>query len=142
MRTQDEIIDRIQKRKADDFLGFEVGEYIDFLDYDHATQFLKPDTTRVQWLEMYKEPTAENVKAVMKNYMQFAWDKANDSRGISANRSISHFDAWLWLMDDGTLEVVNAVEYEHYGKEKLIAICEKYGWDWKQWDNGERTNYG
>jgi hypothetical protein len=142
MRTQEEIVNRINERKDEDILGFEVGIYIEFLDFDSAQPFLKPDTTKEQWSDVYKEPTTEYILAKMLGYMSFAWEKANDCRGISANRTIAHYDAWLWLLDDGFLEVINSIEYQHYGKEKLIAICEKYGWDWKQWDNGVRTNCG
>lgn len=26
--------------------------------------------------------------------------------------------------------------YELYGKPQLRAICEHFGWDWTQWDDG------
>ena len=134
MRSQQDILNRIEERKEEDLLGFEVKEYLDFLTFENAKPFLKPETTKEQWDEVYHEPTAENILKVMLSYMPFAWEKANNCRGISANRSISHYDAWLWLMDDGGFEVFDKIEYEHYGKEKLIVLCEKYGWDWKQWD--------
>ncbi len=140
MRTQEEIFNRIKEREDSDPFGFEVGEYIDFLDFEHACSFLKPEVAEGQWNGIRKEPTTENILATMLKYMPFAWKKANNCRGISAERSIMHYEAWLWLLNDGFLEQLNEIEYEHYGKEKLIAICEKYGWDWKQWDDGVRTN--
>jgi hypothetical protein len=48
---------------------------------------------------------------------------------------------WLWLLGDEELHnKIEAIEYEHYGKEKLIAICEHFGWDWKKLDDGRRVN--
>lgn len=142
MKTQQEIVGRILERSENDVLGFETKEYYDFLDYAHAKPFLKPETTEGDWNRLSIYPSPGNLLVTMLEYMPFAWEKANDCRGISANRSIGHYEAWLWLMDDGFLEQFNTIEYEHYGKEKLIAICEKYGWEWKQWDDEIRTNRG
>lgn len=140
MRTQDEIVARIEEAKKTDIFGFEITEYIPFLDYTHAKPFLMDGTTEEQYTEMYKPMIDENILAAMKSYMEFAWEKANNCRGISANRSMAHYKAWLWLLNDGFLEQFERIEYEHYGKEKLIAICEKYGWDWKSLDDEVRTN--
>lgn len=144
MKTQEEIKNRFIERQKNDYFGFEISEYLDFMTFDTAKSLdlLKEGVTLEKWHEeVFVVATKENVMKKMLKYMEFAWEKANGCRGISANRSISHFKAWLWLMNDGNLEKMNAIEYEHYGKEKLIFICEAYGWDWKQWDDGVRTNY-
>ena len=142
MRTQEEIVARIQERRPGDMFGFEVDVYFNYLDFEHAKTYLKPDTeaTATNW-EM---SDLDRVLVSMKEYMPFAWDKANDSRGISAVRSIKHFIAWIWLLGDD--EFANVVEtqlntnYRFYGKEILISICAKYGWDYTQYDDGVRTN--
>jgi len=143
MHTQQEILTRIEKRKPDDFFGFEVSEYIDFLDFEHARPFLVAGATAEVWAKQQKPNTREAVLAVMLEYMPFAWEKANNCRGISANRSIAHFVAWTWLAgDDEFSREVESTRHEFYGKPALIKICERYGWDWKQWDDGVRTNTG
>jgi hypothetical protein len=80
----------------------------------------------------------------MLEYMPFAWDKANDMRGLSAGRSVQHFVGWTWLAGDDELSAWcdDNSNYQHYGKEILVRICEHYGWDWRQWDDGVRTNGG
>jgi len=141
MRTQQEILDRISEVASDDFMGFQRSDLMDFLDFENVKSFLKEGTTNDQWKESQKENTEEAIKITMFEYMPFAWEKANGMRGISANRSIDHFTSWLWLYgDDELLKRFEDVEYEHYGKEKLIIICDHFGWDWKEWDDGERTN--
>ena len=71
--------------------------------------------------------------------MAFAWEKANHRRGISAGRSLDHMSAWLWLL--GHDEAADAMlDHDHYGKPRLRAICEAFGWDWRQWDDGRWTN--
>lgn len=141
MRTQDEIVKRIESRKADDLLGFETGEYINRLDFSNARPFLKDSVTEQDWLEacVIKPPIKR-----MHDYMEFAWGKANNCRGISANRSVMHCIAWLWLAEED--ELLMQVEdefngnYHFYGKPILEIICEHFDWDWSQWDNGIRSN--
>lgn len=140
MRTQQEIIERFEQRTVGDLLGFEIGEYRPYLDYEYVKPYLKEGVTEVEW-----EPYAlKNVINRMEKYMSFAWDKANNCRGISATRSVQHYIAWIWLSgdDDFAKEIEQDYElhYCHYGKPILEKICNHYGWDWKQWDDGTRTN--
>ena len=131
MKTQDEIVKRIETVKADDFLGFQVNCLIPYLDFTHAKPYLKPTVTEDQWKIESRTP-AENIK----EYMPFAWDKANNCRGISASRSIDHMTAWLWL--DGKDELLPRMEsdYEFYGKPCLVIVCQEYGIDWRKLDDG------
>jgi len=139
VRTQEEILKRIEARKKKDLMGFEWNEYICYLNYESAKPYLKKDITKERWGDEKGKEPAEKIK----DYMDFAWKKANDCRGISAGRSIMHMVAWLWL--DGQDEFLlnnNIEDYEYYGKPQLIKICELYGIDWKKYDDGVRTNIG
>jgi hypothetical protein len=75
----------------------------------------------------------------MHDYMSFAWDKANNCRGLSAGRSIDHMKAWLWLLGESEM-AAKIAHFSHYGKPQLRAICERFGWDWRAWDDGEWRN--
>ena len=136
-RSQDEIVAEIERIKEDDFFGFKIGDLIGFLDYEHAKQYLKPEITADKWEPLPSD--RESILKIMKDYMAFAWEKANDERSISASRSLAHYTAWIWMIGDesrfGDLE-----EYEHYGKDNLRLICDAYGWDADQWDDGRRVN--
>lgn len=125
MRTQAEIVARITSLKDEDFFGFETSDLIDYLDYEHAKQYLKPEVTEEQWNKREQKPPVEAIKG----YMNFAWGKANDKRGLSAGRSVSHFRAWLWLAcNDELLNFVNEDDnYAPYGKPILAKISEFYG---------------
>ena len=135
MRTDAEILERIAARESVDFFGFEASDLIVRLHFDAAKHLLKEDAKKEEWTVKPRE--REAVLAEMLEYMPFAWGKANDQRGISAGRSMSHYMALTWLVGDDFGELT---DYEHYGKDNLVRICEKYGWDHKQWDDGERTN--
>lgn len=134
-KTQDEIVARINNRKGSDLFGFETSQYIDYLDFEHAIVFLKEGTTRRQWRKAFKD-TKPPVEAI-KDYMPFAWEKANDCRGISAGRSIMHMIAWLWLDGKDWPEII---DYKYYGKPQLVRICKEYSIDWKALDDGKWRN--
>ena len=139
MRTQNERVERYKKRKSDDMMGFEVHMYIPYLDYQHAKEFLKPDVIEKEWnKENYIPLTDEGIKKVAVDYLEFAWEKANGCRGISAMRSLQHYQAWLWLL--GNNEFDDLDEYEFYGKPQLERICEFLNIDSAQWDDGIRSN--
>ena len=135
MRTDQEIIDRINARKEVDFFGFELTDLLIRLPFELAKPFLNPDVKGEDWKVQPRD--RDSVLKEMLEYMPFAWDKANNCRGLSAVRSMSHYTAWVWLAGD---DLGDLTEYEFYGKDNLVKICDHYGWDSSQWDDGERTN--
>jgi len=134
-RTDDEIISRINVVADRDFFGFEVSDLVVRLEYEKAKQFIPTDVIQKDWEVVSREPA--DVISMMHDYMPFAWEKANDGRGLSAGRSLSHYSAWIWLAGD---DLGDLLEYEFYGKDKLVLICNHYGWDSSEWDDGVRTN--
>jgi hypothetical protein len=63
------------------------------------------------------------------DYMNFAWGKAEDQRGLYASRSIDKLSIWLWAMNREDL--VNIIKdddlYNPYGAPALIAVCNEMG---------------
>lgn len=136
MRTQDEIIARIEARKNDDMFGFEWPYYLGSLSFEAARPYLKPDATPDYW------PPIKDVAAIRQeaiDYLPFAWEKANKCRGISANRSVMHYQAWLWLLGEDWGDALMD-DYEFYGKPQLERITRFFGLDPKTWDDGIRSN--
>ena len=101
-------------------------DLIEFLPASEASYFLKPDTD----LEEFglKELTKENIIKEIRDYLPFAYSKAEGARGISSSRSLMHFDHWLWLLaDDELLEFLHDDDnYEMYGFPVLQKIAKKY----------------
>ena len=135
MRTDQEIIDRINARKEADFFGFELTDLLIRLPFELAKPFLNPDVKGEDWKVQPRD--RDSVLKEMLEYMPFAWDKANNCRGLSASRSMCHYMAWVWLAGD---DLGDLTDYQYYGKDNLVKICDHYGWDSSQWDDGERTN--
>jgi len=141
MRTQKEIIERAIDRQPDDFLGFEWEQYLRALTAESMETLrgtlLEDDADLSGW-----EPDLVDNESVLKeckDYMSFAWGKANNCRGISANRSIMHYQAWLWLLGEDQFDALFD-DYEFYGKPQLEKICTFLQIDPKQWDDNIRSN--
>jgi hypothetical protein len=140
MRTQAEIIERIKTAKKNDLFGFECGDYAGALTKESAESLrgilLKDDADLSDWEQQFK--TDEDVRKQCIGYMDFAWEKANNCRGLSAMRTMTHYKAWLWLLgQDGFDDLEN---YSHYGKDNLVRICKFFDLDPKKWDDGRRVN--
>ena len=141
MRTQEEIVLRIQK-KSKEFLNFESEVLYDYLDYDHAEplKLQSPMPDREQFevqscgiggdAASYQHVLTEaQIPEQMAGYMRFAWGKVEDHRGISAGRSVQKLAALAWLLgdDDVVAFAENEGNYAQYGAPILKHICEKYG---------------
>lgn len=135
MRTDEEILERIKAVESRDWMGVQRGDLVGVLPFATAKPFLKDGVTEGEWKPGGRE--RDDVLARMLYYMPFAWDKANNERGLSAGRSMDHYASWVWLLGD---DLGDLTDYNFYGKDNLVRICEMYGWDHKQWDDGERSN--
>lgn len=142
MRTQEEILAKLQEQLKNDILGFEINEYIRALPKE-ILESLKGSVFKEDADFSDYEPdldTDEKLQKQCVDYMSFAWDKAINCRSISAGRSISHYIAWLWMLGhdyDGLKKMEN---YQYYGKNELCYICGLLGLDSSQWDDGKRVN--
>jgi len=139
VRSQEEIVEQIHhlNDNEDDFFGHKRSDLLGYLDFEHAKQFLKPEATKDQW--DFIPSDRESILKQMEEYMSFAWDKANNCRGLSAARSMDHYTAWIWMLnDDEHFDELD--EYQFYGKDNLRKICDHYGWNADLWDDGTREN--
>ena len=139
MRTDQEIIDKVQElaREGFSFLGVVCTDLVCRLPYHHAKSFLVAIVGEQKYAVYPRDE--DTVKGEMLQYMEFAWGNANEHRGLAVNHSLSHMSAWLWLLGYDTASE-QVLVYDQYGKPWLRAICEAFGWDWQQWDDGYWRN--
>lgn len=100
-------------------------DLIEFLPQEEAREFMKEDADSADFFQEY---TTENVIKQIKDYLPFAYEKAESARGLSAGRSLMHFDHWLWLLEDDELLAFleNQENCAMYGFPILQKIAEKY----------------
>lgn len=129
LATQDELVEFIKGKNG--LFNFEEAVIVPFLDFAHAEAFLKEGVTEEDWekLEGRLAYTEENILKEMGEYMEFAWTKVEDHRGLSAIRSIQKMQAYCKMLGaDDLIEFSEADgNYSMYGAPTLNAICERYG---------------
>lgn len=124
MKTQEQILARIKEVEKEDMLGFQREVLLNALNYEHAKSSLKPETTKEQW-EEGAALTEEKLQAAAKGYLEFAWGKAEDHRGISASRSTEKMGEYIWLLGtDEDYALYEATSYAMYGCPMLKAAAE------------------
>lgn len=126
-RTQEEILAQIEAVTGDDFFGFRREVLIAVLDYEHARQFLKEDTTPEEWAQ----EQVTDVLAAGFGYYGFALGKIRDHRGISASRSVAKLREYAWLLGrDDVITAMDEADYPQYGAPQVAAFAKGFGLDW------------
>ena len=146
------ILEVLEFTKNEDCFGLTGWGVLNFMTFEEAKKANILTDEAIKKIENGQEKwesipyTPQNVLNRIKSYLEFAWDKANDCRGISAWRSIQHFRNWFYMFGDKDIDVlVKELEnYEYYGKPWLAIICEILNIDWEKlddgyWDNSEDT---
>jgi hypothetical protein len=127
VRTQEEILERMRAAEGEDILGFERGVLLQYLDFEHAREFLKDEATAEAW-EKDRPRTDEDARKEAAAYAGFAWGKVEDHRGISAGRNIAKMSAWCWLLGlDDVVARAEAAGYAQYGAPQLKILCDGLG---------------
>ena len=125
-RTQEEIKQRF--KDADDTFGTQAGDLVCYMSFETAKEFLTEDY--VKEVEAGKEEWNQktDAKAEIIDYLEFAYGKAENERGLSSGRSMLHFRSWVWLDDKDFYEEIEHYidHYTNYGIPTLDMISEHY----------------
>lgn len=119
MRNQEEIVERIKAAAPGDMFGFSRDVLLCALDFEHAKPFLKREATAEQWTALL---TDRDVTKAALEYLNFAWGKAEDHRGLSAGRSVEKMTEYCWLLGHDVKPIEEA-GYAQYGAPKLKVVA-------------------
>jgi len=135
MKTLKELLNKLSEDKPtrEHILDFNTDQLLQFVPYDKVGYFLKPDVTEEEWEEYYRPLKRGNVIGVMDDYMKHAWDICLKGDLNSSRQVMSHYHAWLWILEDeGLIEfLLNPDNFACYGAPILEFICKKYNWDFR-----------
>lgn len=131
LRTQDEISKKYKEVTDEEcFFEFRKEVLLDYLSFENAKPYL--NKSYVEEVESGKKvwDIITNIEETLQDfldYMNFAWGKAEDERGISATRSVQKLEMWLWLLGREDLAKIIRDDslYNPYGAPALIAVCNK-----------------
>jgi len=137
-RTLDEIRARVEWMKKVDVLGWALSDLRIYLP-EHAVDFTLP---------IKNPPTAEEALALIRDYLPFAFEKALNHRGLSAERSMHHLANWAWLAGREDLSELSLDEktYPYYGVPILRRFASELGVSLpprlETWPNGRPCHPG
>lgn len=129
IRTQDEILARINyladNAPSEDFLGFRQEVLIGALDLEHVNVLAA--ARGADEIPAADYESAAQIEAAL-SYLEFAWGKAADHRGISAGRSVQKLAEWAWLFGlDDVVHQMTEGPYQNYGAPALKVFAEAMG---------------
>ena len=130
MNPLNKVIDYVTKQREDAALfSFHLDPVLPFATAEQLRPFTKDDVDLDEFekelSEHRKEYTKENILEEMKGYLEFAFGKAYDERGLSAIRSIQKMQTYLVMLDNEEL-AEQITEFEDYGLPQLRAIDRLY----------------
>lgn len=138
IRTPAETVERMGELAEDpcaDLHGVERSRLLESLPFEDAQKFLKAGTSTAEKWEVERTKNRASVIGQIRGYLNFAWEKANQCRGLSAQRSLSHFKGLLWLLGPECDELREWIgsphHYQWYGKPALVQISELVGLSWR-----------
>lgn len=131
-RDQEEILFRINSLKGEDMFGFRQEVLGMFLVYDHIIRWA-PGIAKDVGLQQWADSCSRDPFLESRNYLEFAFSKAADHRGISAIRSVEKLYEYAWLMGrDDVCVAMEAAPYGKYGVPKLVAFAKGIGVSWPE----------
>ncbi len=93
---------------------------VEFMTYQQAKPWVDEDAD--SWDP--PDTTDDAIKARIADYLGFAYEKAENERGISAIRSVVKLRAWVWLLgDDDFLAAFDAAPDHSYGRPTLDVVA-------------------
>lgn len=109
---------------GDDLFGFRTEVLAEFLDLDCLTALdLKPVDPGTWRAKPTSAAPADGAK-----YLEFAFGKALDHRGISAGRSVDKLTEYAWLQGrDDVVSAMTHADYAMYGVPKLLVYAQAFG---------------
>lgn len=125
IRAQDEIVTAVKDSKS--VFGFEQEVWVTFLDFEHATDFVKDGVTETEWEQDLPARTRDGVIGDITKYLPFAHEKASSHRGLSASRSVEKLAAWVWLLGEEEHAAIDWNNYRNYGAPIIKQVAERYG---------------
>jgi hypothetical protein len=80
------------------------------------------------WARQMFKKDHESVYNEIEDYFQFAWEIAIEHREMASLRSIHHFLAWSWLLNDSELSkfLSDPRNYPNFGCPMILGVAQQY----------------
>ncbi|MBF0132826.1 MAG: hypothetical protein HQL75_09615 [Magnetococcales bacterium] len=132
MRTDMEILGRIQELETTDIFKWESNLLITFLPFSLAKPLLAERNLHYtdQWID--QDRSIGTLVNKMSQFMDIALEMVIHHRGTKTQRSVDYFHAWVWLMEDTSLLAFmdNPDHFPQFGAPILKEICRRHQFHW------------
>ncbi len=139
MKTVEELLEKYseQHSEIDNAIHFCYKDLLQFIPFRTVYPLLEDKATPTEWGVYYRPLLKVNVREQIRDYMRHAWQTLCSERGISSLRSIAHFKAWLWILEEHQLMrfINNPMNYDCHGAPILEAICKRFRWKYQDFVN-------
>ena len=151
MRTEVEILAKLKQKNDpfDDMFGAQRGRLMEALSFETARKEGLLNESFLKEVDAGKDPewtatTDETLRASIVDYLGFAWGKCLEHRGISASRSLSHFRALCWLLEDeeAVLFINDDNNYAPYGAPVLAYLSKRFSYPMPKGIKARRMSNG
>lgn len=132
MKTNEDILERIQELETTDMFKWESNLLITFLPLHLAKPLLESRGLKHgdRWIDQDRSPEAMLDK--IRQFMDIALETVIAHRGTKTQRSVDYLRAWIWLMEDEVMLTYmdNPDHFPQYGAPILREICRRYQLPW------------
>jgi hypothetical protein len=107
---------------------------------------LRESTTEEEWDRDRREVASIVTREVMieavKDMLERAWELANNCAAGVAFEAMERLRADIWMLGDEDWSWAQGAipNHTHYGKPQLRSVCNRFGVDWSEWDDGKWRN--
>ena len=136
-------------KTLDEILQYESGPNCsgcDYRDLERLTAFFPEDELAPHGFKMtggetheQKELSEANILAELQSDLEFAIEKAENERGVSAALMWDVISMWLWVLDD---DMMVGEHYYGYGLNVLLMVRTKYAEKFAEADDGDARKRG
>lgn len=121
-RTDEEIEARIKELQPGEFLPFETTDLASYLPQERLAPLgFSLREAGAPWVQAKRDE--ESLRAAAIQYLPFALEKCLNHRGLSAGRSVSHYQAWFWMLGNEAMAAINWDDYGNYGAPILKSVA-------------------
>ncbi len=101
-REDDEILRYYEKVKINDPFHIWGTEFLLRVPLEKAEKFMSPDHgwTPETWEKSMMKKDHQSLVFEIEDYFQFSWELALAHNGMGCSKSLHHYMAWAWLLND------------------------------------------
>jgi len=139
MRTDQEILDRIQEMLKWNVAGLTYGDLSSYLPFEALKTLLSARVAAAieeRGVFPAQQPRDDQtIRGKIIHQLPSAWRDANNCNLLATQINLLNFSNLLWLLGDDFFSQEIIIPGDYFGKKALVIISEAVGFDWRELDD-------